>query len=399
MELYDLKSLDVEKKRVFIRCDFNVPIDEYGNISDDRRIRSAISTIQYCLDRDAKVILASHLGRPKGQVNPKYSLEPVKNRLHQLLKTEVQLSKDVVGEDSKKRVANLKEGEVLLLENLRFEGGETKNDEYLSKSLANFADVYVNDAFGVSHRAHSSVSGITKYFDENSKSAGFLLQREIEYFGKLLNNPARPFAAIVGGSKVSGKLQALNNLLPKVDKLIIGGGMAFTFLKALGEDIGNSIVEDDLIDEALNVMETAKRFGVKFYLPVDVIAADEFSDKATIKEVTTKEIPDKWMGLDIGPASVKLFKEALRDAQTVLWNGPMGVYEIEKFSRGSFKLAHSLADSYATTVIGGGDTADLIKRINLDEDMSFISTGGGASLELIEGKTLPGVLPLVRAEK
>ena len=399
MELYELKDLDVEKKRVFIRCDFNVPIDEYGNISDDRRIRSAISTIQYCLDRDAKVILASHLGRPKGQVNPKYSLEPVKKRLQKLLKIDVQMAKDIIGNDAKKRASELKEGEVLLLENLRFESGEIKNDEYLSKSLANFADVYINDAFGVSHRAHSSVSGITKYFDENSKSAGFLLQKEIEYFGKLLNNPARPFVAIVGGSKVSGKLQALNNLLPKVDKILIGGGMAFTFLKALGEDIGNSIVEDDLIDDALSVMETAKRFGVKFYLPVDVIAADEFSDKATIKEVTTKEIPDKWMGLDIGSASVRLFKEALQDAQTILWNGPMGVYEIEKFSRGSFKLAHSLADSFATTVIGGGDTADLIKRVGLDEDMSFISTGGGASLELIEGKTLPGVLPLVKDSK
>jgi phosphoglycerate kinase len=399
MELYTLKELNIDKKRVFIRCDFNVPIDEYGNITDDRRIRSALATIQYCLDRDAKVILASHLGRPKGYFNPKFSLATVQKRLQKLLKIDVQLANDVIGNDAKKRVNNLQYGEVLLLENLRFESGEIRNDEKFSKSLANFGDIYINDAFGVSHRAHSSVSGITKYFDENSKAVGFLLQKEIDYFSKLLNNPARPFIAIIGGSKVSGKLQALKNLLPKVDKLIIGGGMAFTFLKALGEDVGNSIFEKNLIDDALNIMETAKKFGVKLYLPVDVIVADEFSDKAITKEVTTKEIPDKWLGLDIGPASVKLFKEALRDAQTILWNGPMGVYEIEKFSRGSFKLVHAVSDSYATTVVGGGDTADLIKRVGLDEEISFISTGGGASLELIEGKTLPGVIPLVRKEK
>ncbi len=396
MELLNLKNIDLEGKRVFIRCDFNVPLDEFGNITDDRRIRSALATIEYCLDNNSSVVLASHLGRPKGKFDPKYSLKPIQKRLHSLLHLDVQLAKDVVGEDAKKKVDNLKIGEVLLLENLRFEEGETKNDPEFSKALANFGDIYVNDAFGVSHRNHSSVSGITEYFDEQHKAAGFLLQKEIQFFSKLLNSPARPFTAIVGGSKVSGKLEALKNLLPKVDKLIIGGGMAFTFLKALGENIGKSIVEDHLIPEALNIMEEARKLGVKIYLPVDVVASDGFSENANIKLVTVKDIPDNWMGLDIGPASVKLFQLAIRDSQTILWNGPMGVYEMEKFSRGSFKLAHTVAETLASTIIGGGDTADLIKRTNLDEDMTFISTGGGASLELIEGKVLPGVLPLIK---
>jgi phosphoglycerate kinase len=396
MELLDLKNLELSGKKVFIRCDFNVPLDEFGNITDDRRIRSALATIEYCLDEDASVILASHLGRPKGKVDPKYTLKPIQKRLHSLLRRDIQLASDVVGENATKRVKSLQAGGVLLLENLRFENGETKNDEVLSEKLASFADVYVNDAFGVSHRAHASVYGITKFFDKNSKSAGFLLQKEIAFFSKLLNAPARPFTAIVGGSKVSGKLQALQNLLPRVDRLIIGGGMAFTFLKAFGYNVGNSIVENELIHEALSIVEEARRLGVKLFLPVDVIASDKFSDHATIKEVTIQDIPEKWMGLDIGPASVKLFQLAIRDSQTILWNGPMGVYEIEKFSRGSFKLAHTVAESFATTVVGGGDTADLIKRTGLDEDITFISTGGGASLELIEGKTLPGVKALVK---
>jgi len=396
MELYNLRDLNLESKQVFIRCDFNVPLDEFGNITDDRRIRSALATIEYCLDNNASVVLASHFGRPKGKYDPKYSIKPVYKRLHSLLKMDIQLARDVVGEDARTKARNLKIGEVLLLENLRFEYGETRNDEQLSKKLSQFADIFVNDAFGVSHRAHSSVNGITKYFEVGSKASGFLLQKEIDFFSKLLNAPARPFTAIVGGSKVSGKLEALKNLLPRIDKLLIGGGMAFTFLKALGEDVGNSIAEDNLIPDANFIMSEAKRLGVKLYLPIDVIASDKFSDKSTIKAVTTKEIPPKWLGLDIGPATVKLFQLAIRDSQTILWNGPMGVYEIEKFSRGSFKLAHTVADSFATTVIGGGDTADLIKRVNLDEDMSFISTGGGASLELIEGKILPGVAPLIK---
>ena len=398
MELLNIKKLDLAEKKVFIRCDFNVPIDEFGNISDDRRIRSAVSTINYCLDQDCAVILASHFGRPKGKVDEKYSLAPVALRLQQLLKRDVTLAKDVVGEDATSKAQALAKHKVLLLENLRFEAGETENSEEFSAKLASMADFYINDAFGVSHRAHASVHGITKHFDNAHKAAGFLLDREIQYFGKLINNPVRPFAAIVGGSKVSGKLEALTNLLPKVDKIFIGGGMAFTFLKQMGYDIGASLVEDDLLEDAQHVMDEAKRLGVKFYLPVDVIAAEKFAEDAVSKIVTAQEIPDEWMGLDIGPATVRLYREGLNDVQTVLWNGPMGVYEMEKFARGSSKIAHFVADSYATTVVGGGDTADLVQRVGVDEEMSFISTGGGASLELLEGKILPGVESLIKKD-
>jgi phosphoglycerate kinase len=395
MELLNIKNLDLARKKVFIRCDFNVPMDEFGNISDDRRIRSAVATINYCLDLDCAVILASHFGRPDGEVDAKYSLAPVARRLQQLLKREVLLTKDVVGDDAIEQTAKLERHQVLLLENLRFEAGETKNDEALSKKLASMAEFYINDAFGVSHRAHASVEGITKFFDNQHKAAGFLLKKEIDFFGKLINNPIRPFAAIVGGSKVSGKLEALINLLPKVDKVLIGGGMAFTFLKQMGYNIGASLVEDDLLEEAQQIMDEAKKLGVKFYLPIDVIAAEKFSENSVSKIVTAQEIPDNWMGLDIGPATVRLYREALNDVQTVLWNGPMGVYEMDRFARGSTKIAHFVADSYATTVVGGGDTADLVQKVGLDDEMSFISTGGGASLELLEGKILPGVLPLM----
>ena len=395
MKLISIKDIDLQNKKVFIRCDFNVPMDEYGNITDDRRIRSAVATINYCVDQVCAVIVASHMGRPKGEVNPKYSLEPVRKRLSILLKTDVTMSSDVIGSDSHAKAESLEGGEVLLLENLRFEKGETKNDVTMSKELASMAEVYINDAFGVSHRAHASVEGITHMFDTEHKAAGFLLQKEIKYFDALLRRPSRPFAAVVGGSKVSSKLEALTNLLPKVDKLIIGGGMAFTFLKALGEDIGNSLVEDDLLDEALKVMEQAKKLGVKLYLPVDVVAALSMSNDSETKIVPTKEIPSGWMGLDIGPASVMLFSQALDNAQTILWNGPMGVYEMDKFARGSNKLANVIASSYSTSVVGGGDTADLVQRVGVDEEISFISTGGGASLELIEGKVLPGVSQLV----
>jgi len=398
LELLHLKGLDLQDKKVFIRCDFNVPMDEFGNISDDRRIRSAVATINYCLDQDCSVILASHLGRPKGEVNEKFTLAPVARRLQQLLKRHVELAPGVVDDATLKLAAELPRHEVLLLENIRFEAGETENDELLSKKLASMAEFYVNDAFGVSHRAHASVEGITRFYDDAHKSAGFLLEREITFFSKLINNPVRPFAAIVGGSKVSGKLEALVNLLPKVDKVFIGGGMAFTFLKQLGYDIGASLVEDDLLDEAQRIMDEAKKLGVKFYLPVDVIAAEKFEADAVSKIVTAQEIPDNWMGLDIGPATVRLYREGLADVQTVLWNGPMGVYEMEKFARGSSKIAHFVADSYATTVVGGGDTADLVQRVGVDDEITFISTGGGASLELLEGKVLPGVAQLVKKE-
>ncbi len=399
MQLYSIKDLDLADKSVFIRCDFNVPLDEFGNITDDRRIRAALATINYCLDQDCSVILASHMGRPKGEFSEKFSLTPVQRRLHQLLKREIILAKDIVGEDALKHAKNLGQGEVLLLENLRFEKGETKNDDKLSKALSEMADFYINDAFGVSHRAHASVEGITKYFDTEHRAAGFLLQKEIQFFGVLLKRPVRPFAAIIGGSKVSGKLEALINLLPKVDKVFIGGGMAFTFLKQMGYDVGNSLVEDDLLDEAQHVMDEARRLGVKFYLPVDVVAAQTFSADSVSKLVTAQEIPQGWMGLDIGPATVRLYRQGLNDVQTVLWNGPMGVFEMEKFSRGSSKIAHFVADSYATTVVGGGDTADLVKRVGVDEEISFISTGGGASLELLEGKVLPGVEQLIIEEE
>ena len=392
MKVNSVRDLMIEAgDRVFVRCDFNVPVDEFGNITDDRRIREALPTIKYLLDIEAKIVLASHMGRPKGEVNPKYSLEPIAQRVSHLLHQEVILAEDVVGEDAISKFNALQQGEILLLENLRFDARETKNDEKFAQQLSNFGDFYINDAFGVSHRAHSSVHSITKYFDEKHKGAGYLLLKEINFFHKLLKNPARPFTAVVGGSKVSGKLQALINLLPKVDKMIIGGGMAFTFLKAEGYEVGNSLVEDDLIDEAKHILSEAKRLGVKFYLPVDVVIADKFEENAMVNYVTYQEIPKEWMGLDIGPASVRLFGEVLEDAQTILWNGPMGVYEMDKFSRGSFKISHEIARTHGTKVVGGGDTADLVQRAGDDEEMTFISTGGGASLELLEGKKLPGI--------
>lgn len=390
-EIISIKDIDLAKKKVFIRCDFNVPQDDFLNITDDRRIRSAIPTIRYCLDNGCSVILASHLGRPK-EISSKYSLEPVAKRLSKLMSKEVLLAKDVVGEDAKKKAQNLEANEILMLENLRFEKGETKNDENLAKELASMAEIYINDAFGVCHRAHASVEAITRFFDV--KAAGFLLQKEIKFADNLLRHPARPFVAVVGGSKVSGKLQALINLLPKVDKLIIGGGMAFTFLKALGYDIGNSLLEEELLEDARAIMKRGRGLGVKIYLPVDVAVARTCSSEAFMSYVPTQEIPSGFMGLDIGPASGKLFREALADAQTIWWNGPMGVFEIEKFAKGSLKMAHFIGDSHATTIIGGGDTADVVARSGEADEMTFISTGGGASLELIEGKELPGVKPL-----
>ena len=393
-----IRDLDITGKKVLIRCDFNVPLDEFNNITDDRRIRSAIPTIRYCLDHGCSIILASHMGRPKGVVDEKYSLAPVQKRLSRLLDLEVSLAQDVIGKDAVDKAAALQGGEVLLLENLRFSKAETNNDEEFAKALADMAEVYINDAFGVCHRAHASVEAIVHFFSEKTSAAGFLLQKEVEFSKNLLRRPTRPFVSVVGGSKVSGKLQALMNLLPRVDKLIIGGGMAFTFLKAQGLDIGNSLVEDDLIDEAIRVMDEAKRLGVKLYLPVDVVAAQTCSQDATIKFVTVQEIPKGWMGLDIGPATSRLFREALADAQTILWNGPMGVFEIEKFSKGSFKMSHVIAEAHATTVVGGGDTADVVARAGDADEMTFISTGGGASLELIEGKILPGVKVLSNHE-
>ncbi len=395
MHIKSIKELDIGPgDSVFIRCDFNVPLDEYGNITDDRRIRASLQTIRYCIDNECRIVLGSHLGRPKGY-DERYSLKPVAKRLHTLLKHDVIMAEDVVGEDAKSKFAALKPGEILLLENLRFEPGETANDPEFAKKLSEFGQFYVNDAFGVSHRAHASVEAITRYYDKDHKAAGFLLLKEIKYLYKLLEHPTRPFLAIIGGSKVSSKLGALINLLPKVDKMIIGGAMAFTFLKALGEEVGRSLVEDELIDEAKHILDEANRLGVKLYLPVDFVVAPEISEDAPVKFVTYKEIPKDWMGLDIGLASTRLFREALNDVQTILWNGPMGVFEIDKFARGSIKLANYVAESYATKIIGGGDTASLVAKAGVDDEMTFISTGGGASLELLEGKELPGIKALM----
>ena len=389
-----LKDIEITGKTVFIRCDFNVPKDEDGNITDDRRIRGALQSIRYCLDHDCKIILASHYERPTPNVyEDKYSLATVVTRLHTLLRlaSDITLAKDVVGVDAKAKASALKTGEVLVLENLRYEVGETKNDITFAKELASMADIYVNDAFGACHRAHASIDAMARLFDADHRAAGFLLSKEVNFFDKTLADPIRPFVAVVGGSKVSGKLEALRQLLDKVDKVIIGGGMAFTFLKAQGYEIGTSLVEDHLLDEARTVMIKARKKGVKFYLPVDVIVAPAFSDTVPAKYVTSQEIPENWMGLDIGPASSRLFRSVLNDAQTIIWNGPMGVYEMDKYAKGSLKMSHNIADSNATTIVGGGDTADVALRAGDVEEMTFVSTGGGASLNLLEGKTLPGI--------
>ncbi len=400
MELLSIKDLNLDGQRVFIRCDFNVPRDEFGNISDDRRIRSALPTIRYCLDRDCKIILASHFGRPKpGEWNEeKDSLKPVAKRLHSLLKMDIKMADNVVGDDTIEMAQNLEEGEILLLENLRYNPGETANDEEFAKRLASMADFYINDAFGASHRRHASIYALPALFDKGHKAAGFLMQKEVNFFYKSVMDPIRPFIAVVGGSKVSGKLQALVNLVDKVDKLIIGGGMAFTFLKAQGYEVGKSLVEDHLIEDAKKIIYRAMGRGVKLYLPVDLVVSPEISETSPVKYLPIQEIPEDWMGLDIGPATNRLFREAINDAQTILWNGPMGVYEMDKYSKGSFMMSHYIADSNASTIIGGGDTADVVQRAGDIDEMTFISTGGGASLELLEGKMLPGVEAVRKAQ-
>ena len=390
-----IKNLEnIEGKRVFIRCDFNVPKDEDGNITDDRRIRGALQTIRYCLDHGCKIILASHYERPEPNVyEEKYSLGVVVTRLKTLLKIadNITLADNVVGEDTKQKASELKSGEVLVLENLRYEVGETKNDIEFAKELASMVDIYINDAFGACHRAHASIDAMARLFDGEHRAAGFLLTKEVNFFQKTLTNPIRPFVAVIGGSKVSGKLEALRELLDKVDKVIIGGGMAFTFLKAQGYEIGKSLVQDELIDEARTVMIKARKKGVKFYLPVDVVVAAEFKEHSIAKYLPSQEIPADWMGLDIGPASSRLFREVLYDAQTILWNGPMGVYEWDRFAKGSLLMSHDIAGSHATTIVGGGDTADVAQKAGDVDEMTFVSTGGGASLNLLEGKSLPGI--------
>jgi phosphoglycerate kinase len=387
-----IEDLVLHNKRVIIRADFNVPLDDSLQITDDTRIRSTLPTINHAVDDGAKVILCSHLGRPKGKPDPRYSLAPVVKRLQRLLGKDVTFAPDCIGPAVEKLVAKMKPGDVLLLENLRFHPGEEKNDDAFSKSLASLGDVFINDAFGAAHRAHASTVGITKFIKESG--AGYLLKKEIEYLEGAVANPMRPFVAILGGAKVSGKIGVIENLGKRVDKVIIGGGMAFTFIKAMGYEIGNSLVEDDMLDFARGIQEHAFSRGVKFYLPVDCVVAASRDPGAETKLVPVQEIPKGWYGLDVGPASSKLFSEAVANAKTILWNGPMGMFETDAYARGTLSMAHAVANAYALTIVGGGDTALAVHRAGESESMSFISTGGGAALQLLEGKELPGLTAL-----
>ncbi len=383
-ETKSIRDIDIKDKRVLIRVDFNVPMDKDFNISDDTRMREALPTINYCIDAEAKnIVLVSHLGRPKGRTAD-FSLKHVLKRLERLLNKDVAFA-DTIESAKMQQDSGIKQ--IILLENIRFYDGETKNDEELSKKLANLCDIYVNDAFGTSHRAHSSTYGITKFVEQ--KVAGILLKKEIDSFAKVIKNPLRPLLLIVGGSKVSSKLSLLQRVLDVVDKIIIGGAMSNTFLKALGYDMQKSLVEDDLIADAIKILEIAKEKKVKIYLPVDIVSTNDINNPKDIKITPSQDIPDSFIAVDIGPASVKLFSEVIADSQTIIWNGPLGVYEIHQFSRGTFNLAHAIANTYAFSFIGGGDTADAIDKAGQRDNMSFISTGGGASLELLEGNILP----------
>ncbi|HEY4484693.1 MAG TPA: phosphoglycerate kinase [Nitrospiria bacterium] len=396
MKKITIEDIPIKKKKVIIRVDFNVPLDEHLNITDDTRIRSSLPTINYAIDEGAKVILCSHLGRPDGKADSRLSLAPLVKRLQRLLGKEVQFAPDCIGPPVEKMVARMKPGDVLLLENLRFHAGEQNDDEAFAKALARLADVYINDAFGTAHRSHASVTGITRFIPQCG--AGFLMRREINYLEGAMANPARPFVAILGGAKVSGKLGVVENLGRKVDKVIIGGGMAYTFYKAMGYEVGSSLVEDGMLQTALDIRTHARGRGVKFYLPVDCVVAQSRAPGVENMIVPMQEIPKDWMALDIGPASVKLFTEALANAKTILWNGPMGVFEMDAYSRGTFAVAHAVANSYALTIVGGADTALAVHRAGESENMSFISTGGGAALQLLEEKELPGlaVLPALK---
>jgi len=387
-----IDQVDLHNKRVLIRVDFNVPLDDTYHITDDSRIRATLPTINLAIDDDAIVILCSHLGRPKGTTNPALSLAPVARRLQRLLNKPVTFTNDCIGATAESVVKKAQPGDVILLENLRFHSGEEKNDDQFSAQLAALADVYINEAFGTAHRSHASTVGITKYMKVSA--AGFLMKREVETLEGTMENPVRPFVAILGGAKVSGKIEVIKNLSEKVDKVIIGGGMAFTFIKAMGFEIGKSLVEDDMLDLAKQIHEQAIAKKIKFYLPVDCVVAASLSPDTETKIVPIQEIPPDWYGMDIGPASVRLFDEVIQNAKTILWNGPMGVFEQDAFSRGTFALAHSVANAYAKTIVGGGDTALAVYRAGESESMSFISTGGGAALQLLEGSHMPGLAAL-----
>ena len=389
-----VKDIDVSGKKVLLRCDFNVPLakDGSGVITDDKRIRAALPTIQYLLDQGAAVVACSHLGKPKGEVKPELSLKPVAVRLAELLGRPVIMADDVVGPDAQAKAKALQPGQVLLLENTRFEPGETKNDPALSKALAALADVYVSDAFGAVHRAHASTAGVAQYLPAVS---GFLIQKELEIIGGALANPKRPLVAILGGSKVSSKIGVINNLLEIADTIIIGGGMAYTFAAAQGGKVGNSLLEADWEDYANQMVAKAQEKGVKLLLPVDAVCGDKFAPDAAIQVVKPGQIPDGWMGLDIGPETVKLYCDAVADAGTVIWNGPMGVFEFPAFAKGTEAVAEALSKTQAITIIGGGDSAAAVQQLGYADKMTHISTGGGASLEFMEGKELPGVACLL----
>jgi len=396
LSLSSLKKSELEGKKVLVRVDFNVPLNESGQITDDTRIKAALPTIEYLINNSAKVILAAHFGRPKGTVNEKMRLTPVAKRLSSLINKKVTLANSCIGDEANLLSQNLKNGEILLLENVRFYAEEEKNDINFAEKLASHADMYVNDAFGAAHRAHASTQGVTKFL--NPSVAGFLLEKELQYLQGAIDNPQRPLAAIVGGSKVSSKIGVLDSLLDKCDKIIIGGGMIFTFYKARGLNVGKSLVEEDKLQLAKDLEEKAKSKGVELLLPSDVVLADEFSPNAESKISNIDEINGEWMGLDIGPDSIKCFQNALSNCKTVIWNGPMGVFEFEKFANGTNAIAKTLAElsssSDVCTIIGGGDSVAAVEKAGLAEKMSHISTGGGASLELLEGKILPGVSAL-----
>ena len=384
-----VKDIDLTGKKVFVRCDFNVPMDEHQNITDNRRIVAALPTIKYLIEQNCKIILCSHLGRPKGEVKPEFSLAPVAKELSKQLGQEVLMAKDVIGESAKSLAENLKEGQVMLLENVRFHREETDNDPEFAKELASMAEIFVNDAFGTAHRAHASTEGISHYLPSVS---GFLIEKELKFLGDALNNPERPFVAILGGAKVSDKIGVIDSLLEKVDTLMIGGGMAYTFFKAQGYSVGNSLCEPDKCDLALSLMKKAKEKGVKLLLPVDTKVGKEFKPDTESKTVAWTDIPDEWEGFDIGEKTIEMFKNELKTAKTVIWNGPVGLFEFDQFAIGTNAIAKALSElEGATTIIGGGDSAAAVEKAGLASKMTHISTGGGASLEFLEGKKLPGI--------
>ena len=389
MKKLSIRDIDLQGKKVLMRVDFNVPLDAEQNVTDDTRIQAALPSIQYIVEQGAVLVLAAHAGRPKGEKKPEFSLAPAAKVLSSLLGKEVKFLDDCIGESVKQSIAAASAGDVILLENVRFYQGETKNDSEFAKQLAEGCDLAVNDAFGTAHRAHASNVGVTEYL--SPAVAGFLMEKELEYFGQVIDEPKRPVVAILGGAKVSGKLQVITNLMEKVDKLLIGGGMMFTFLKAQGLEVGASLVEEDLIDTAKKILEDAAKSDVELLLPTDCVIADKFAADAESKLVSVNEMPEGWLGLDIGPESIKLFADALSGAKTVVWNGPMGVFEMDAFAKGTVDIAKIVAESDAVSIIGGGDTVSAIKKAGVADKVSFVSTGGGASLELLEGKALPGI--------